>query len=51
VGIEMPVTAKKVVTAVRDLKKGRRKKENGSKSVMDWEEVAERTIKVYESII
>jgi glycosyltransferase involved in cell wall biosynthesis len=51
VGIEMPVTAKKVVTAVKDLKKGKRKKQNGSKSVMDWEEVAERTIKVYEYII
>lgn len=48
VGIEMPVTAKKVVMAVGNLKKGKRKKEDGSKSVMDWEEVAERTIKVYE---
>jgi glycosyltransferase involved in cell wall biosynthesis len=46
-GIEMPVTAKKVVKAVRDLKKGKRENKNGSKSVMDWEEVAERTIKVY----
>lgn len=46
-GIEMPVTEKKIVKAVRDLKKGKREKENGSKSVMDWEEVAERTIKVY----
>jgi glycosyltransferase involved in cell wall biosynthesis len=48
VGIEMPVTAKKVVKAVRDLKKGKRENKNGSKSVIDWEEVAERTIKIYE---
>ncbi len=51
VGIEMPVTAKKVVKAVKYLKKGKREKENGSKSVIDWEEVAERTIKVYEFTI
>jgi glycosyltransferase involved in cell wall biosynthesis len=51
VGIEMPVTAKKVVKAVKYFKKGKREKENGSKSVIDWEEVAERTIKVYEFTI
>ena len=45
VGIEMPVTAKKVVKAVRDLKKGKRENKNDSKSVMDWGAVAERTIK------
>ena len=51
VGIEMPVTAKKVVKAVRDLEKGKREKGNGLKSIMDWNEVAERTIKVYEFTI
>ncbi len=48
VGIEMPITTKKVVKAVRDLKKGKKENKNGSKSVMDWEEVTERIIKIYE---
>ncbi|MCO5383572.1 MAG: glycosyltransferase family 4 protein [Methanosarcina barkeri] len=51
VGIQMPITAKKVVKAVRDLEKEKREGGNCLKSVMDWNEVAERTIKVYEFTI
>ena len=47
-GIEMPVTSKKVVKAIRDLNKGKRENKIGSKSLMDWEEVVERTLKIYE---
>lgn len=51
VGIEMPVSKEKVVKAIRDLKNGITEKGYGSKSLMDWIEVAEKTIKIYEFAI
>ena len=56
VGIENPVTGEKVIKAVRDLEKSRREKGkekvrervNGSKAVTDWNEVTEKTLKVYD---
>jgi glycosyltransferase involved in cell wall biosynthesis len=51
VGIEMPISAKKVVKTIKNLKNGITEKGYGSKSLMDWIEVAEKTIKIYEFAI
>lgn len=51
VGIENPVSKQKVVKALEGLGKDRKEKSYGFNSIIDWNQVAEKTIKVYESTV
>lgn len=49
IGIENPVSKEKVVKALKGLEKDKKEKSYGLNSIADWDEVADKTIKVYES--
>lgn len=51
IGIENPVSKQKVVKALESLGKNGKEKSYGSDSIIDWDEVAKKTIKVYESTV
>ncbi len=48
VGIESPVTPNSIIRAIRDMEEGNREKKYTLRSVKDWNEVAEKIIKVYD---
>lgn len=51
IGIENPVSKEKVVEALKSLEKDKNEKSFGLNSIVDWDEVAGKTIKVYEKTI